>query len=290
MTRHPVALSVDVEDWTSATILQETGRVFEPGEAVVAQSEALLGLMQEAGAQATWFFLGEVAEKYPALVRKVAAAGHEVGVHGFHHHQVGALGPGRFRESVRKAKQAVESAAGVRAPGYRAVDFSIGAGTEWALDELLDAGFEWDASLFPIKMPRYGVANGPLVPHMATTPSGRRILRVPVTVYSVRRLRIPFAGGGYLRVLPYLLVAAMTRHCLRRGPVFFYLHPVEVQAGTDVPLLPAGLSPAETESVLVRHRRESRGRGVSKVKKLLREFEIRPISEVLGPLVRGEVR
>jgi polysaccharide deacetylase family protein (PEP-CTERM system associated) len=281
---------VDVEDWASATILQETGRIFEPQEAVVAQSEALLGLMQEAGAKATWFFLGEVAEKYPALVRKVATAGHELGVHGFHHHQVEALGPGRFRESVRKAKQAVESAGGVTAPGYRAVDFSIGPGAEWALDELLDAGFEWDASLFPIRMPRYGVADGPLVPHMATTPSGRRILRVPVTVCSLAGLRVPFAGGGYLRLLPYFLVAAMTRYRLRRGPVFFYLHPVEVHAGTAAPLLPVGLSAAEAEAVLARHRMECKGRGLRKVKKLLREFEVRPMCEVLGPLAAGEVR
>lgn len=290
MARHRVALSVDVEDWTSATILQETGRIFEPEQAVVEQSEALLALMQERGARVTWFFLGEVAEKYPALVRQVATAGHELGVHGFHHHQVGALGPRRFGESVRRAKQAVESAAGVAAPGFRAVDFSIGPGTEWALDELLDAGFEWDASLFPIRMPRYGVAAGPLLPHMAVAPSGRRILRVPVTVFSLGRLRFPFAGGGYLRLLPYRLVAALTRRCLRTGPVFFYIHPVEVEAGTGEPRLPAGLSTAEAETVLTRHRKERRGRGPAKIARLLQRFEVRPMGEVLGTLERGEAR
>ena len=282
---HPVALSVDVEDWTSATILQETGRVFEPEEAVVGQTETLLRLMEEAKARATWFFLGEVAEKYPGLVGKVASAGHELGVHGFHHHRVEALGRERFSESIRRAKQIVEAAGGVAAPGYRAVDFSIGTGMEWALDELLDAGFEWDASLFPIKLPRYGVAQAPMLPHWALTPSGRRILRVPVTVFAIGRIRFPFAGGGYFRLLPLAVVAAMTRHSLRRGPVFFYLHPVEIDSCTERPRLPSDLTVSEAEAVLIRHRKQSKGRGPDKVRKFLQQFGGRSIGSVLclGP-------
>ena len=207
-----------MEDWASATILQETGRVVEPEATVVRQADALLKLMQDAGARATWFFLGEVAEKFPGLVRRVVEAGHELGVHGFHHHRVSTLGPGRFLDSVQRAKQVVEAAGGCEAPGFRAVDFSIGVGTEWALDELLDAGFLWDASVFPMTLPRYGVSGAPLLPHWARTPLGRRIFRVPVTVFSIGRIRVPFAGGGYFRHLPYAAISAMSRHTLRRRP------------------------------------------------------------------------
>jgi polysaccharide deacetylase family protein (PEP-CTERM system associated) len=280
---HPIALSVDVEAWTSATILQETGRIFKPETAVVEHAERLLELMADAGARATWFFLGEVAERFPGLVRRVAEAGHELGVHGFHHHQVSALGPGRFRASVQRAKQVVEAAGGCEAPGFRAVDFSIGVGTEWALDELLDAGFRWDASLFPMKRPRYGAAGAPLHPHWANTPVGRRIFRVPVAVFAAGGIRVPFAGGGYFRLLPYAAISAMSRHTLKQGPACFYFHPVEVAEGDGLPELPEELSSQERALVFERHRQQQRGRGPAKIRRLLAEFRARPIGDVIRP-------
>ena len=276
---------MDVEAWTSATILQETGRIVAPEGAVEAHADRLLALMADAGAHATWFFLGEVAERFPALVRRVADAGHELGVHGFHHHQVAALGPGRFRDSIQKAKRVVEAAGECEAAGFRAVDFSIGSGTEWALDEVLDAGFRWDASLFPMKRPRYGVAGAPLFPHWAITPLGRRIFRVPVTLFSIGGLRIPFAGGGYFRLLPYAAVSAMSRRMLRRGPAFFYFHPVEVAEANGLPDLPQELSSPERALILERHRQQRKGRGPAKIRRLLAEFRARPIGEVIRPLL-----
>jgi polysaccharide deacetylase family protein (PEP-CTERM system associated) len=280
--KHIHAMSVDVEDWLNATILQETGKVYPPGDAVLRNSETLLSLFKEYGSHATWFFLGEVAEAFPGLVRQVAAAGHELGVHGFHHHQVGALTPEEFKAALTRAKNAIEQTAGVAVSGYRAVDFSINHETRWTLDILLEVGFKYDASLFPMRLPRYGVADAPTIPHWVQTAGGGWIYEIPVTVCEFSGFRLPFAGGGYFRMLPYWLTSLLMKWEARRRQVVFYLHPCEVEEEHSLGSLPANLSLDEVRLITRRFTAETRGRknGLKKLRRLLASHRFGPIAEV----------
>jgi polysaccharide deacetylase family protein (PEP-CTERM system associated) len=279
------ALSVDVEDWHNATILQCTGKVFPPGEAVVRNSERLLEIFGESGAKATWFFLGEVAEAFPDLVRRVTGAGHEAGVHGFHHHAAGALGREAYRESIRRAKAAVEEASGREVIGYRAVDFSIGPETLWAFDVLHEAGFRYDSSLFPFAGPRYGSGKTPLGPHWITTPRGKRIYEIPVGVGTFLGLRLPACGGGYFRLFPFAYTRFLVRSIHRRGyGAVFYLHPAEIESPAPLAPLPEGLSAEEIRLIEQSHRSQvkNRRRVEPKVRALLSAYRFTTISEALG--------
>jgi polysaccharide deacetylase family protein (PEP-CTERM system associated) len=274
-------MSVDVEDWLNATILQETGKIYPPGEAVVKNSERLLALFEAHGTQTTWFFLGEVAESFPELVRRVAAAGHEIGVHGFHHHQVSSLTPEAFKKAVTRAKDALEQTAGVAVMGYRAVDFGINRETQWAFDILLEAGFRYDASLFPMRMPRYGVADAPTEPHWIRTVGGGWIYEIPVTVCQLPGLRLPFAGGGYFRLFPYWLTSLLMQWQAKRKQVVFYLHPCEIEEEYSLDFLPNGLSFEEVNKIRRRFRMETRGRhnGWPKIGRLLDSYRFGSIVE-----------
>lgn len=277
------ALSVDVEEWFNATILQETGRVTPPEEVVVRNCRTLMELFAATRSRATWFFLGEVAERYPFLVAEAVAAGHELGVHGFHHHQPAALGRSRFREALRRAKDVVETAGGKKATGYRAVDFGVNESSRWVLDEVLDAGFEYDSSIFPARMSRYGVANACTAPHWQRAPSGRWIFEVPVSVLRLGGLSLPFAGGGYFRLLPLALTRLAAWWVARRRPLVFYLHPCEVEKQSEMGRCPAELSTAERERILSRFaaQHSGRSRGSKKYRKLLSSYPFRPIGEVV---------
>lgn len=276
------AISVDVEDWMNATILQETGKIYPPGGAVVRNSEILLELFAATGTRATWFFLGEVAERFPALVAKVAAAGHELGVHGFHHHGVASFSPTEYGKSIRRAKSIIEDAGGQPTTGHRAVDFGIGKATWWALDEVLDAGFLYDASVFPAWTPRYGMAMAPLGPHWVTARSGRRIYEIPTSVCSIAGLRIPFAGGGWFRTMPLAVNQLLAQHASRRGPLVYYLHPCEVEKDPRLDFFPEGLAPDEIRLLRSSFRSASRGRtrGLEKYQTVLWAARFSPIIEV----------
>jgi polysaccharide deacetylase family protein (PEP-CTERM system associated) len=275
------AMSVDVEDWLNATILQETGKIYPPSEAVVRNSELLMAIFEAHHTQATWFFLGEVAEAFPGLVRQVAAAGNEIGVHGFHHHQVGCLTPAEFKEAITRAKNTLEQTAGVVVTGYRAVDFSINQETPWALDILLEAGFKYDASLFPMRLPRYGATNARTEPHWIPTASGGWIYEIPVTVCQLPWFRLPFAGGGYFRLFPFWFIFLLMQWETKRRQAVFYLHPCEVEEESSLDSLPKGLTSAEISKIRQRFRVETRGRhnGWKKLGRLLEAYRFGSIAE-----------
>jgi polysaccharide deacetylase family protein (PEP-CTERM system associated) len=278
------AMSVDVEEWTNATILQETGRITPPGDVVVRNVDALLEMFAGTGTRATWFFLGEIAERFPFLVARVAEAGHELGVHGFHHHSTAVLGPAGLREALRRAKAAVERAGGRAATGYRAVDFGVNERTLWVLDEVLDAGFAYDSSIFPLRRPRYGLRGSPAEPHWRRAPSGRWIFEVPVSVLRLGRAGLPFAGGGYFRLLPLLATSSAAWLVARRRPLVFYLHPCEIERTSGLGRLPEALTAVEQQRVRSAFARESRGRSGTRAKyeALLSRRTFRSIAEVVG--------
>ncbi len=190
----------------------------------------LLDLLERHDARATFFTLGWVAERQPQMVRAIAAAGHEVASHGYDHRRVTEQTPEQFRESVRRTKALLEDLAGTPCLGFRAPSYSIVTGTEWALDVLLEEGYRYDSSLFPVRRPGYGYAGGGRDPHWLDRPAGR-LLEVPPATLRRFGLNLPAAGGAYFRLLPYGLVQAALHDAERRGvPGTFYVHPWEYDA------------------------------------------------------------
>jgi len=193
--------------------------------------DRLLELLARHGATGTFFTLGWVAERQPAMVKAIAAAGHELASHGWDHRRVVELTPQEFRDQVRRSKAALEELAGQPCVGYRAPNYSIVPGWEWALDVLVEEGYRYDSSLFPITRPGYGYAGGGRDPYWLDRPAGR-LLEVPPTTLRRAGLNLPAAGGAYFRLLPPLLVRAALRDAERRGqPGTFYLHPWEIDPG-----------------------------------------------------------
>jgi polysaccharide deacetylase family protein (PEP-CTERM system associated) len=172
--------------------------------------------------------VGWLAARQPDLVRTIARAGHEIASHGWEHARVTTLSPAQFRASVRRSKQTLEDIVGVPVVGYRAPNFSIIRGREWGLDILLEEGYRYDSSLFPVRRPGYGYAGGCPDPHVIDRPAGK-LLEIPPTTLHCAGLRLPAAGGAYFRLFPYALVRAALRQCERRGvPGTFYIHPWEI--------------------------------------------------------------
>lgn len=241
--------------------------------------ERLLQLLAEHGARGTFFTLGWVAERQPAMLRAIAAAGHEVASHGYDHRRVVELEPEAFREQVRRTKAVLENASGQPCVGYRAPNYSIVAGREWALDILVEEGYRYDSSLFPITRPGYGYAGGGRDPYWLERPAGR-LLEVPPTTLRRAGLNLPAAGGAYFRLLPPVLVRTALRDAERRGqPGTFYLHPWEIdpeQPRFEVPLL-----------TRVRHYGGLAGTW-RRLERLVGEFRFTSIAESLGALGAAE--
>jgi polysaccharide deacetylase family protein (PEP-CTERM system associated) len=229
----PNALTVDVEDYFHVSALapsihRDTWASREPR--VVANTHRLLALFDQFGVRATFFVLGWVAERHPQLVRDIAAAGHEVACHGYSHRLVYDQSPEEFREETLRSKRLLEDGIGEAVHGYRAASYSITKRSLWALDILAEAGFAYDSSIFPVRHDRYGIPDAERRPHRMTTPGGVSIAEWPLAAAPVLGFRLPVAGGGYFRLLPYALsrwgLASINR---REGqPFMFYLHPWEI--------------------------------------------------------------
>ena len=237
--------------------------------------DVLLELLDEHAVRGTFFILGWLAERNPNVVARVAAGGHEVASHGWEHRRVGLLTPDTFRSSVRRSKHVLEQQAQRPVLGYRAPSFSILPGSEWALDILLEEGYRYDSSLFPITRRGYGYANGKRDPHWIDRPAGR-LAEVPPT--TVRRLgfNLPAAGGAYFRLFPYAWTALGLRDAAARGqPATFYLHPWELDP--DQPRMTVPLPPR------LRHYTGLRAT-LPRLRRLLAEFPFTSIEEYVRDL------
>jgi len=193
--------------------------------------DVILSILDSARVNATWFTLGWIGERYPAVVRRIVAAGHELASHGYHHQRVTELSPQAFREDVVRAKQLLEDISGCEVKGYRAPSFSIGHANLWALDTLRDAGYRYSSSIYPIRHDHYGM---PDAPRFAFRPRGNEgLLELPLTTFRFFDPNLPSGGGGYFRLLPY----SVSRWCMRRvnatdgQPCIFYFHPWEIDPG-----------------------------------------------------------
>jgi len=270
------ALSIDVEDYFHTVALQEVvaRKDWEKCEARVAGNTLrLLELLAAYGVRATFFVLGWVAERDPHLVKRIHAAGHEVACHGYDHQLIYRLSPEEFRRRVYRAKDVLEQLIGAAVKGFRACTFSIRRDTLWALDILIEAGFTYDSSIFPIAHDRYGIPDAERFPHKIQRPGGC-IYEFPLSTVRCFGMNLPLAGGGYLRLLPYAYTSWGIRRLNRKGrPVVVYTHPWEIDPAQ--PRLPV--------SWLIRLRHYTNLGGMERrLKKLLREFRFAPLAEVLG--------
>jgi polysaccharide deacetylase family protein (PEP-CTERM system associated) len=195
---------------------------------VVLSIRLILDLLAEHDARATFFILSWVAERQRALVREIAKHGHEIASHGTDHRRVTELTPDEFRESVRTSKHILEDVARQPVVGYRAPSFSITRDREWALDVLIEEGYRYDSSLFPVKRRGYGFVGGKRDPHVLQRADGSLHEIPPATIEVAGRV-LPAGGGAYFRLFPYALIRAALRGAERRGsPGTFYIHPWEV--------------------------------------------------------------
>jgi polysaccharide deacetylase family protein (PEP-CTERM system associated) len=225
-------MTVDVEDYFHVNAF--AGRVARDSwptfpSRVEANTARILGLFAEHGVRGTFFVLGWVAERYPQLVRRIADAGHEIGSHSHWHRLVYSLTPEEFREDLRRARGAIGDATGITVRGFRAPSFSITERSLWALDVLADEGYDYDASIFPVRHDVYGIPGAPRHPHLIECGS-RTLFELPGSAGRLGGdLRLPI-GGGYFRFFPY----AATRRAIASfnddegHPAMFYLHPWEV--------------------------------------------------------------
>jgi polysaccharide deacetylase family protein (PEP-CTERM system associated) len=232
-------LTVDLEDWQQSTL--DTSLPIS--DRVLANTHALLDVLHRGGAKATFFVLGLVAERFPGLVAEIAAGGHEIASHGFSHRSVAELGPRGFRADLRRSIESIGGACGHRVLGYRAPDFSISEDEFWALEILAEEGLRYDSSIFPFRGPRYGVPRAFREPFVVRCRANPCFLELPLATVQVRTHRLPVAGGGYFRLLPYAVTRRALRSINRTGaPATFYLHPYELDVngfadvGRPVPL------------------------------------------------------
>lgn len=199
----------------------------------------ILDLLSNRSVRATFFVLGWVAERHPQLIRRLAAAGHEVASHGYGHQLVTEQRPAVFRDDVRKAKAVLEDIIGQPVLGYRAPSFTIKSETQWALPILVEEGYVYDSSIFPVIHDRYGMPGAVPWCHEISTTSGI-LWEVPPSTYGILGGRFPVAGGGYFRLVPYSLLRLMLRRVVATGnPLVMYLHPWELdpeQPRMDGPL------------------------------------------------------
>jgi len=223
------ALTIDVEDYfhVSAMTLHVDRRSWETRECRVERNvQRLLTLLANESAHATFFTLGWVAERYPQLVRDIVAGGHELASHGYSHARASEQSHADFSNDISRAKSLLEDISGVAVNGYRAPSFSIGYSNPWAFDALVQAGYWYSSSVYPVRHDHYGMPDAPRFAYEARP----RFLEIPIATARIMGRNLPAGGGGYFRLAPYRVSRWALRRVndLDRRPAVFYMHPWEI--------------------------------------------------------------
>lgn len=259
------ALTIDVEDYFQVSALApyiERSRWESMPCRVERNVDVILGLLAEHRATATFFTLGWIAERYPTVVRRIVDGGHELASHGYSHHRATEQSHADFRDDVVRAKVVLEQIAGREVQGYRAPSFSIGHANLWAFDCLLDAGYRYSSSVYPVRHDHYGMPDAPRFP-FEVRPG---LIEIPVTTSRMMNTNVPTGGGGYFRLFPYpvskWLIQRVNR--LDQKPAMFYFHPWEIDPGQ--PRIREANAKARFRHYVNLHRNED------KLKRLLSDF------------------
>ncbi len=277
----PNAVTIDVEEYFQVAAFNGGAPCadwtrFE--SRVVPAVERLLSLLARHETKATFFVVGWVAKRHPNLVRAIHREGHEIACHGYSHREIREQNRETFREDVRVSKTLLEEITGERVDGYRAPTFSITNETLWALDILVQEGFHYDSSIFPIRHDRYGIPNAERFPSIISGRNGNRIWEFPMSTLRIMGMNLPFSGGGYLRLLPPSVVSWAIESLNRQGqPAVVYVHPWEFDPG----------QPRIKCSLLTRFRHYHNLSQMSrKFEGLLTRHKFAPVSEVLDRCVQ----
>lgn len=273
------ALVVDLEYWHSIELLKGVNHK-DAGDQIQESISPLLNLLERNHIKATFAVLGSLAIDYPEIVKKIYDDGHEIASHAWSHKTLYDLGKEAFEEEIKMSVDLLESITGVTPTGFRAPSFSINNSTKWAFDILEKYGFEYDASVFPIKTMLYGVPNAPLNIYrpsrddIAKEDSEGKIIEFPMTVINLGKTgkNIPIAGGFYLRLLPLWFLKYGIREVNKERPAILYIHPWETYSGTpriDIPQFSRFVTYYGISNAL------------KKVEILLKEFNFASINEVL---------
>lgn len=235
------AFTVDVEDYYHVSSFAEriSPRQWDQYESrVVANTHRILDILDQYQVRATFFVLGWVADRYPELVRDIQCSGHEIGCHSFWHRLIYGMTPEEFGEDLDQGQKVLEEITGEAVTAYRAPSFSITARSLWALEMLVEAGFQYDSSIFPIYHDRYGIPEAQRFPSVLQL-NGGDLWEFPPSVHRICGVNVPVSGGGYFRLLPLGLSMRWLRQINRREqyPFMFYIHPWEIDP--DQPRLPA---------------------------------------------------
>lgn len=223
MSYGPPVISIDVEDWPQST----WDRSLPITERAAQNMRRVLQLLRETEVRATMFVLGKFAERFPQVIKEIQADGHEVACHGHGHLEIGRQSPEEFLADVRRSKDFLEQIIGMPVKGYRAPDFSIVQDTLWALDVLAEAGFGYDSSIVPARLPRYGIAGWPVFPTRVCLSGDSSILEAPLATFRALGRNLPVGGGGYHRLLPGFVSRYFARRIMTDAPFVFYCHPYE---------------------------------------------------------------
>lgn len=273
------AVTFDVEDYFHVAAFADR---IDPSQwanlpsRVEANTRKILELLAARNAKATFFVLGWVARKFPALIRTISGAGHEVACHSLEHRKLFDMSPEAFREDTRQAKQTIEDACGLPILGYRAPSFSITRESVWALEILAELGFAYDSSIFPVAHPNYGMPSVPRFPFVVGTKSGP-LIEFPMTTLEIGGRRAPLSGGAYMRILPYWYMRWGFSYVNEEEnhPFCFYLHPWELDP--EQPRI------AGSFTARLRHYVGLRGTE-TKLTRLLRDFEFQCLRDVIEEL------
>jgi polysaccharide deacetylase family protein (PEP-CTERM system associated) len=282
-------LSFDFEDWHQL-VHRGLGRADwdQRGHALERQTAAIFELLDELGAKATFFVLGMTAERYPDLVRAIAAKGHEVACHGFAHRRVPTQTQDELRADVERCAELLEELSGKRPVGYRAPAFSITRDTTWAYDVLADLGFRYDSSQYDSpRIPRR-IRPVPRTPYLLELGSGRKIWEFPITVWPVRGRAIPVGGGAYWRVLPTaLLLKALHQVTAESSHPVLYFHPYELDPQPLRAALPESPNPRQRLLAAWKSVQRNPGRRLvaDRIRAIAREFPLTSYEEAHGEVV-----
>ncbi len=232
------AMTIDVEDYFQVSAFAPIiARESWPSREcrVEANIERILAILENGGVHATFFTLGWIAERYPDMVRRIVAGGHELASHGYGHLRASDQTRAEFADDVGRSKALLEDIGGQAVLGYRAPSFSIGTSNLWALDVLHEAGYRYSSSIYPIAHDHYGMPDAPRFAFYPNGPDG--LLEVPITTAMLGQRKLPAGGGGYFRLLPYSLSRWMMRRVNNDDgqPAIFYFHPWELDPGQPRP-------------------------------------------------------
>lgn len=217
-------LTVDVEDWSQSTF----DNSLPINEISNRNTDILLELLSQYSAKATMFVLGKFAQKFPETIKKIKEEGHEIASHGLNHISLFRMSQSEFKRDLNLSKKIIEDIIGERIIGFRAPDFSIGINNLNYLYTIREEGFEYDSSIFPIKLKRYGISNWPNFPTNLSLGNGMSIIEFPIGISRFLNFSVPVGGGGYHRLFPLKIILYLIKKSFKRNPYFvFYCHPYE---------------------------------------------------------------